>query len=65
MPNQVKDFMHPEYGRLRIYQTAGAVLGRPDHVVLLMTPRDDETEAAFRRMAGGFPSSMGRPRPSW
>lgn len=51
-PNREKDFRHPDVGMLHIYQTVGAVLGSPHHSILLMTPRDEATEAAFRMMAG-------------
>lgn len=50
-PNRDKDFTHPEFGIMRIYQTVGMVFGSPHHSLLLFTPRDEETEVAFRRMA--------------
>jgi len=57
-PDHVKDFVHPEYGSLHIFQTVGAVLGSPNHFFLLMTPRDADTEAVFRRLADAEPGSQ-------
>jgi transcriptional regulator with XRE-family HTH domain len=49
-PVQVKDFLHPEVGLLRLYQTVSQVMGAEHLSLIQFTARDEETRQAFQRL---------------
>jgi transcriptional regulator with XRE-family HTH domain len=47
-PSPEKEFFHPEFGRLRLYQTVSEVIDNPHLSLIVFTPRDEETARRFR-----------------
>jgi transcriptional regulator with XRE-family HTH domain len=47
-PNPEKVLYHPEFGRLRLYQTVSEVMGHTHLSLIVYTPRDEETARRFR-----------------
>lgn len=57
-PVHDKEYLHPQVGPLRIFQTVTSVMGAPELAIVHMTPRDEETRAKFTLLAEQPPCAL-------
>lgn len=62
-PVRDKEYLHPDVGPLRLFQTATSVLGAPELAIVHMTPRDVETRAKLAALTERIVTSFDRQAP--